>query len=674
VTRQKALNKFATFMTCPNRIPIPNEAISPEKSSANTKPTATKDGRSSLPNNTQGSTSTGLAQPVVSPGIQSGSGIPTSAVGSEPTGLIPVVPGGTVPSSPTSTSGALVSDSNSMPLSTLLAILIPVLLVLFAAIGFFVYRRKTSRPNSSPESGGGHEPQILVSEQRMKADLPREQPLRSNHNPNGLPPTIVPISARSLEKKPSDIMEYKTINDIADMYSSYPVASQPSEMGGGTSTSSLKLGTALQGLAASAGIVTAAGLVKTQTEDDVKMDSLDRVHSTAKRTVDSDDIVYQSPGRLSFYPDSESDITSVIPSHASAENLKSPSLENLSEMKHSNSHQSLHRSLYSIPEQSKNDLTDSRFSFMSEDVPMEITPNSKPSPEFAIPQNAVQNPDEELVKPFLHISDSTMDHPISESASLALVPEAPSSVVDSFSSVSTTKPDTSPVVASNTPVIGDAALSVGLVGGVIASQSIASRSEEKQVRFEGEQPRDKMQGSIGKLPEYKKPKEEKPLDPVLDKKAFPVAMITEEPGRFELTKPMDEDDELDDLDNYAPPAPTSHVVIATYYPQNADEMLLQNGDLIGIEKEYGDGWARGQNISQRRKRCVFPLAVLKPITSGPSQAVRRGRGNILRVNRQETDVKQEITIPKRTKSIRRLRRNTRNSLFSVLSSSSEESK
>ncbi|KAI8918106.1 hypothetical protein BC831DRAFT_483214 [Entophlyctis helioformis] len=87
-------------------------------------------------------------------------------------------------------------------------------------------------------------------------------------------------------------------------------------------------------------------------------------------------------------------------------------------------------------------------------------------------------------------------------------------------------------------------------------------------------------------------------------------------------------DEYEDLNSYHPPAPTSHVVVAMYIPQKPDEMLLQPGDLIGIERTYKDGWARGQNISQSRKRAIFPLAIVTPIVSGPTQTVRKMRGNV----------------------------------------------
>ena len=57
-----------------------------------------------------------------------------------------------------------------------------------------------------------------------------------------------------------------------------------------------------------------------------------------------------------------------------------------------------------------------------------------------------------------------------------------------------------------------------------------------------------------------------------------------------------------DLDDYVPPAPTSHVAIMTYIPKRSEEMNLQNGDLIGIERQLSGVWCLGQNISQQRKR------------------------------------------------------------------------
>ena len=68
-----------------------------------------------------------------------------------------------------------------------------------------------------------------------------------------------------------------------------------------------------------------------------------------------------------------------------------------------------------------------------------------------------------------------------------------------------------------------------------------------------------------------------------------------------------------------PNLPSSHIVTHKYSPKLPDEVALLKGDLIGIETIYSDGWAQGQNISQGRKKCVFPMSILEPITSGPSQ-------------------------------------------------------
>ncbi|KAJ3148202.1 hypothetical protein HDU86_007550 [Geranomyces michiganensis] len=88
----------------------------------------------------------------------------------------------------------------------------------------------------------------------------------------------------------------------------------------------------------------------------------------------------------------------------------------------------------------------------------------------------------------------------------------------------------------------------------------------------------------------------------------------------------EEDDNYPDLSAYHPPAPTSHVCVQAYYPVRPDEMQMQVGDLVGIEREYPDGWARGQNITHGRKRAHFPLGILAPIKSGPSQRVARVGG------------------------------------------------
>ena len=61
----------------------------------------------------------------------------------------------------------------------------------------------------------------------------------------------------------------------------------------------------------------------------------------------------------------------------------------------------------------------------------------------------------------------------------------------------------------------------------------------------------------------------------------------------------------------------------------------------------------GQNISQGRKRCVFPLAILTPIKSGPSQAISRRQGSHFK-NVQRTYENIKVDIPNRTTSIQRL--------------------
>jgi hypothetical protein len=53
-------------------------------------------------------------------------------------------------------------------------------------------------------------------------------------------------------------------------------------------------------------------------------------------------------------------------------------------------------------------------------------------------------------------------------------------------------------------------------------------------------------------------------------------------------------------------------------------MKLEVGDLVGLEKVYKDGWARGQNVSRERRRGLLPMGVLAPIVSGPSHSIRRG--------------------------------------------------
>jgi hypothetical protein len=112
-------------------------------------------------------------------------------------------------------------------------------------------------------------------------------------------------------------------------------------------------------------------------------------------------------------------------------------------------------------------------------------------------------------------------------------------------------------------------------------------------------------------------------------------------------------EELENIEEDASPAPTSHVVVVGYFARRHDEMNLFVGDLIGIEKEYEDGWARGQNISQGRKRFYFPIVVTRPILSGPSQKVKKNL--TLRTGNQEHFVsKKRVAIPEREHSRRSL--------------------
>lgn len=92
--------------------------------------------------------------------------------------------------------------------------------------------------------------------------------------------------------------------------------------------------------------------------------------------------------------------------------------------------------------------------------------------------------------------------------------------------------------------------------------------------------------------------------------------------------PIHDEEGESDLDEWAPPAPKSHVVKEAYVPSRPDEIQLLPGDIIGIEKVYEDGWARGQNISQGRKRCMLPLSVLAHIVTGPTQHVRMDKGTL----------------------------------------------
>lgn len=194
----------------------------------------------------------------------------------------------------------------------------------------------------------------------------------------------------------------------------------------------------------------------------------------------------------------------------------------------------------------------------------------------------------------------------------------------------------------------------------------------------------------------------KDLGPIQSKGAFPVEMVAEA-GRFELQTSAwmrskqfkkipnpefsrdysgvfeEEDSDFED-DDYFAPAPTSHVAISSYSSKQSDEMTFQNGDLIGIEKQYSDGWyiliskfrARGQNISQNRARGIFPLALVTAITSGPTQAIRRGKKAVFRALEANNFIVGDLKLLPRTVSSRKSRlsrQDTRRSMRSSLRSS-----
>ncbi len=63
------------------------------------------------------------------------------------------------------------------------------------------------------------------------------------------------------------------------------------------------------------------------------------------------------------------------------------------------------------------------------------------------------------------------------------------------------------------------------------------------------------------------------------------------------------------------------MVVSEFIPTLPDEMHMLPGDLVGIEMVFEDGWCRSQNVSKQRARGYFPMAILNPIKSGPSQTV-----------------------------------------------------
>ncbi|RKO90047.1 hypothetical protein BDK51DRAFT_26833 [Blyttiomyces helicus] len=142
----------------------------------------------------------------------------------------------------------------------------------------------------------------------------------------------------------------------------------------------------------------------------------------------------------------------------------------------------------------------------------------------------------------------------------------------------------------------------------------------------------------------------------------------------QLPSQQPEDDDVPDLSAYHPPAPTSHVVATPFAPIRADEMPMGVGDLVGIEREFADGWCRGQNITHGRRRGLFPLAVLTPIKSGPSQSVANVAGKNWLAGRKEqtgTEARGEIVVvPPRAESLLRRRASGTRSVRSVGSNGS----
>jgi hypothetical protein len=90
-------------------------------------------------------------------------------------------------------------------------------------------------------------------------------------------------------------------------------------------------------------------------------------------------------------------------------------------------------------------------------------------------------------------------------------------------------------------------------------------------------------------------------------------------------------------------------------------MEMLKGDLVGIERTWEDGWARGQNVSQGRKRGLFPIACLTPIVSGPKRTVI-GDGT-WRGGREEVDTCNE-PFPQRIESIGLTRQSSKPQRFS----------
>lgn len=90
---------------------------------------------------------------------------------------------------------------------------------------------------------------------------------------------------------------------------------------------------------------------------------------------------------------------------------------------------------------------------------------------------------------------------------------------------------------------------------------------------------------------------------------------------------------------------------------------MQKGDLVGIECTFADNWARGQNMSQGRKRGFFPLSILTPIKSGPSQTVikadnKQFLSNITSPETYQDQVRKPVAITARVESKTAKRKST----------------
>ncbi|KAJ3177702.1 hypothetical protein HK101_010194 [Irineochytrium annulatum] len=98
-------------------------------------------------------------------------------------------------------------------------------------------------------------------------------------------------------------------------------------------------------------------------------------------------------------------------------------------------------------------------------------------------------------------------------------------------------------------------------------------------------------------------------------------------------------DEIDvpDLSAYVPPPPNTHVVRYPYNGIGYDELTLEKGDIVGIEIQFDDGWARGQIITKGHKRGMFPLTVLTTNKSGPSQLVAQDGAKSYFVPKRNSD-------------------------------------